>query len=347
MQAAQDRWRAELEAQPVAFMLDRLAPALRQAAAELAAFLGAEAGDLALVANATEGANAVLRAVDLGPGDVVLATSGAYPAVRNTLSHLCRERGATLHVVALPTPLAGPEAAVEPVVAALDRGARLAVLDHVVSASGTVLPIAALCRACRERGVAVLVDGAHAPGMLDLDVPAIGADWYVGNCHKWLCAPKGAGFLWARKDRRERLHPAVISNLYGAGFPTEFEWTGTRDYSAVLAVPAALAFWRELGPAAARDHMASLAAEAAATLSAAWDSEAAAPPAMCAAMAAVRAPVAGAADYAAARALRDRLLAEHRIEVAVNPIDDSLWVRVSAHVYNSPDQYLRLAEALR
>ncbi|HEX9648089.1 MAG TPA: aminotransferase, partial [Alphaproteobacteria bacterium] len=141
--------------------------------------------------------------------------------------------------------------------------------------------------------------------------------------------------------------PAVISNLYGAGFPTEFEWTGTRDYSAVLAVPAALAFWRELGPAAARDHMASLAAEAAATLSAAWDSEAAAPPAMCAAMAAVRAPVAGAADYAAARALRDRVLAEHRIEVAVNPIDDSLWVRVSAHVYNSPDQYLRLAEALR
>src|SRR5690606_27938063 len=132
----------------------------------------------------------------------------------------------------------GADAAIAAIEGALSGATRLLVVDHVASHSAIVLPLAAIAACARARGVAVLVDGAHGPGMLDLDIPALGVDWYVGNCHKWLMAPKGAGLLWAAPERQAGLHPAVISHGYGEGLAKEFGWTGTRDPSAWLAVPA-------------------------------------------------------------------------------------------------------------
>ncbi len=348
--AAQDEWRARMERQPVHFMNRVLPGALREAAGVLAAFLGVSGDDLVFVENATSGVNAVLRSVALGPGDEVVTTGHAYPAIRNVLGFVCRASGATLVEAPVPFPLSDDDQVVESVAAALSPRTRLAVLDHVTSETATVMPIAALAALCRSRGVPLLVDGAHAPGMLDLDIAAVGADWYVGNAHKWLFAPKGCGFLWAAPARQPGLHPTVVSHGLDQGFAAEFDWVGTRDPSAWLAVGDAIAFLNGLGPnglgpAAVRAHNRGLAAEATTLLSAAWDSEAGAPEVMRGAMATLRLPLSGTTPEAAAR-LHDRLIDEHAIEVPVSARDGSLWVRISAQVYNEIEDYARLAQAV-
>jgi isopenicillin-N epimerase len=188
-----------------------------------------------------------------------------------------------------------------------------------------------------------LVDGAHAPGILTLDVPAIGADWYVGNCHKWLMAPKGSGFLWASRSVQAVLHPLVISHGYGRGFSAEFDWIGTRDPTAWLAVPDAIELHQRLGGQKLRARNAALAREAATMLAKAWGTERGTADALSGSMAAVRLPVRGPASAERAAALRIRLFEEHRIEVAVTAFADALWARVSAQAYNEPADYERLA----
>jgi isopenicillin-N epimerase len=348
--AAQDTWRARMERQPVHFMQRVLPGALREAAGVLAGFLGVSGDDLVFVENATAGVNAVLRGAKLGPGDEVLTTDHAYPAIRNVLSFVCRESGAKLVEAPVPFPLSGDDQVVASVEAALSPRTRLAVFDHVTSETATVLPIAALAALCRSRSVPLLVDGAHAPGMLDLDIAAVGADWYVGNAHKWLFAPKGCGFLWAAPARQQGLHPTVVSHGLDQGFTAEFDWVGTRDPSAWLTVRDAIAFLDDLGPnglgaAAVRAHNNDLAAEAATLLTAAWDSDAGAPAARRGAMATVRLPLSGSTPEAAAR-LHDCLIDEHAIEVPVLALGGSLWVRVSAQVYNEMEDYARLAQAV-
>ena len=266
--AAQAAIQASMEAQPNRFMRAELPGALRGAAAGLAGFLGARGEDLVFVTNATEACNAVLRSALLTPGDEVLVLTHGYGAVRNTVRHVAARAGARMTEAVIPYPRPADEAVLAALNAALTPRTRLAVLDHVTSPSALVLPLAAMIARCHAAGVKVLVDGAHAPGMLPLDLPALGAEWYVGNCHKWLCAPKGAGFLWARPDAQAGLHPAVISHGLDTGFTAEFDWTGTRDFSAYLAVPAALEFWTRLGGTAQMARCRALVAEAAAGLAA-------------------------------------------------------------------------------
>ena len=341
--AAAEEWRRRMEAQPVRFMQRELPDALRAAAGELARFLGAAGDDLVFVDNATTGVNAVLRSLELTPADEVLFLSHVYGAVRNTIAHVCARTGAKPLEVAVPFPLAGAEEVLAPVAKAITARTRIAVLDHVTSSTALVLPIDRLIELCHARDVAVLVDGAHAPGMLALDLAALGADWYVGNCHKWLFAPKGCGLLWAAPCRRAGLHPTVISHGFGHGFTQEFDWTGTRDGSAWLAVTAALDFLRALGPAAVRAHNHALAIEAAKLINDAWWTPIGGPPAMLGSMAALRLAVAAPATREAAAAIHDRLWDEHRIEAPVMPFGQHLWVRISAQVYNSIDDYRRLA----
>jgi isopenicillin-N epimerase len=342
--AAQAAWRARMEAQPTLFFVRTLPAALREAAAVLAGFLGAEARDLGFVENATAGCNAVLQSIPLAPGDTILLLDHGYRAVRLAAQHVAARTGARIETLALPWPDPDPIVIEARLVAALAARPRLVVLDHITSPSALVLPVARLVARCREAGVPVLVDGAHAPGQLALDLPAIGADWYVGNCHKWLLAPKGAGFLWARRDRQAGLHPPVISHRYGEGFPAEFDLTGTRDSTPFLTVPDAIAAWRALGGAALMARNAALAAEAGALLAARFGTRVAASPAMMAAMASVRLPWRGEATAAAALALRDRLLLRHRTDAPVMAIGGALWLRVSAQAYNEIDDYADLAE---
>jgi isopenicillin-N epimerase len=217
----------------------------------------------------------------------------------------------------------------------------------VTSPTAVISPVSALTALCRAAGALVLIDGAHAPGMLSLDVPSIGADWYTGNCHKWLMAPKGSGFLWAAPERQADLAPLVISHGFGQGFTAAFDWIGTRDPSGWLSVPAAIDFHQRLGGPALRERNATLAREQATRLAQTWNTERGAPDALTGSMAAVRLPLREAATAERAQALRAKLFEDHRIEVPVTAFAGALWARVSAHAYNRPADYARLAACFR
>jgi isopenicillin-N epimerase len=344
--AAQDDWRRRMEAQPTRFMTKVLPGALRAAAEQLAGFIGGRAEDIAFVVNATEGCNAVLRSRHLGPGDGIVILSHAYGAVRNTVRYVCDMSGARLMEVALPFPLVADDEAVASLAGALTPRTRLAVLDHVTSQSALVLPIARMIAACHAAGVPVLVDGAHAPGHVALDVGALNADWYVGNCHKWLMAPKGCAFLHARPDRQDGLHPVSISHGYGQGFLAEFDWTGTSDPSAFLAVGAAIDFHHRLGGAALRARNAALAAEAATLVAGLLGTESPGGNRLGGAMSLVRVPTREAATQDAAQRLRERVL-DAGADVPIHAGGGALWLRLSAQAYNEPEDYRKLAGIVR
>ncbi len=343
---AQRAVRDEMEREPAQFMVHALPGRLRRSAARLAAFLGTTGAGVALTENATAGVNAVMRSIAWRRGDQVLLSDHAYPAVTNTAAWFARSQGIDVRSVRLPWPARGPGEVVDAFVAAATSSTRLAIVDHVTSPTALVLPVAEIVRALKRRGIAVLVDGAHAAGMVPLALDALGADWYAGTCHKWLCAPKGCAFLWAAPRARRGLHPAVISNFLGEPFPAEFDWTGTRDPSAWLALPAALEFHRRLGGAGLRRRNRALALEGASVLADALDIGQCAPAGMLGAMASLALPAAFGSGRERAEALNGWLYARHRIEVPVIPFRRRLLLRISAQAYNEREDYERLARAL-
>ena len=341
--AVQDEWRRRMEAQPSYFMRRILPGALRDAAAALGALIGAEGRDIAFLENATTGCNAVLRSLALAPGDEVLVLSHVYGAVRNTVRHVTAQAGAGMVEAALPFPHPSEAGVLDALAAALSPRTRLAVLDHITSSSALVLPLARMVAACHQAGVPVLVDGAHGPGQVALDMAAIGADWYAGNCHKWLMSPKGAAFLWAAPQRQAGLHPVTISHGYNLGFLEEFDWTGTRDPSAFLAVPEAIAFHHRLGGEALMARNKALAAAAATVVARRLNTEAGASGDFAGSMAVVRLPLAGEASTARAKQLREPML-DARCDVPIHANAGAFWLRLSAQAYNDMADYERLAE---
>lgn len=222
---AYQRWQRELERNPAEFLGRRFHDLTGEARAALAAFVGARADDLVFVPNATAGLNAVIRSLALEPGDEVVTTRHEYGAVTRTWQFA----GATLvH--------AEPDGVAE----AIGPRTKAVSVSHITSPTALVLPVEEICAAAREAGVLAIVDGAHAPGHVPLDLEAIGADVYAGNCHKWLSAPKGAAFLWARPEHQGWIDPLVVSWGYDEGFARRHGWQGTRDPAAALAVPAAI-----------------------------------------------------------------------------------------------------------
>jgi isopenicillin-N epimerase len=356
----QQRLRERLERQPVRFLARELEGLLDETRAELAAFLDVDAAELVFVANATTGVNTVLRSLDLAPGDELVVTDHAYLACRNALDFVASAAGARVVVARIPFPIAAAAQATEAVARAVTDRTRLALIDHVTSPTGLVLPLDEIVRVLTGRGVEVLVDGAHAPGMVDLDVDALGADYYTGNCHKWLCAPKGAAFLWVRREHHERVRPLVIS--HGASFRRpgrsrlhqEFDWTGTDDPTAVLSVPAALRFMGELWPGGwseLRARNRELALLARRLLCDALGIPAPSPDAMIGSLAAV--PLPPGSDEPPRSPLytdplQDTLMERWRIEVPIIPwpAPPQRLLRVAAQAYNGLDQYRTLARAL-
>jgi isopenicillin-N epimerase len=339
----QESWRRRIERNPTRFFVWELPALQREAAASLASFLGAEGEDLVFVDNATAGCNAVLRSLDFAPGDEILITSLAYGAILKAARYVAGRSGATLVEVEIPLPVADDAAILAAVASRLGPRTRLAIFDHVASHSALVLPVAALVRLARAAGARVLVDGAHAPGQVPFTLPAIAADWYVGNCHKWLLAPRGCGFLWCEKPLQALIHPLAISHGYGAGYLAEFDWTGTRDPTPFLALPAALACHRRLGGEALMARNTALAREAALLLATRWRTGLGGPESSFAAMATVRLPLDGDMSQARAVALGRWLSDAHRIEAAVNAQSGALWLRIAAQAYNELAEYERLA----
>ncbi len=341
--AAQQGWRDRLEAQPTRFMTMELPSALRSAASQLAGFLGADAEGLGFIENATAGCNAVLRSLRFTPDEEVVVLSHGYAAVQKAAGHIAGGAGARLIEVPIPFPRPDTAGLIAALEAALTPRTRLAILDHITSPSALVLPIAPLIALCRARGVPVLVDGAHAPGQVPLNLTALGADWYAGNCHKWLLAPKGCAFLWTAPARRAQTHAHVISHGLGQGIVTELDWTGTRDPSAFLAIGAAIEAHAALGGTALMDRNRAMARAAGALLATRLGTEVAARPEMAGSMAAIRLP--GPGTDIAAMACRKRLLAA-RIDTPVHALAGGLWLRVSAAAYNQPAEYEALAQRL-
>lgn len=339
--AEQARWRERIERNPTGFMVEEYPGAIRAAAASLAAFVGADADGVVFTGNATEACNAVLRSLDFAPGDEILIIDVAYGAIAKAARYAASRRGATVTVATIPLPLATAEDAVAAVAARLSAKTRLVLVDHIVSLTGCRLPVERIAARAHGAGARVLVDGAHAPGQIALDMAACGADWYAGNCHKWLFAPRACGFLWAAPHARD-IHPPAISHGYGGGMVKEFDWTGTRDPSAFLSVPAAIAFHRRLGGPSLMARNAALALEAASTMAARWGTPLAAPRDLFAAMAAVALPP----QFKDAATLRNALAKEHKIETVVQSHGDHLWLRVAAQAYNEISDYERLAAAI-
>jgi isopenicillin-N epimerase len=357
---AQQRWRDRIERQPVQFFARELEPLLDEARSRLAEFLGTSTDDLAWVNNATAGVNAVLRSLKCSEGDELLTTDHEYNACRNALDFVAARAGARVVTVKIPFPVESAGDVVDRVLAAVTPRTRLALLDHVTSQTGLVLPVARLVRELDAKGVDTLVDGAHGPGMVDLNIDDIGAAYYTGNCHKWLCAPKGAGFLHVRSDRRERIRPVVIS--HGANSPRtersrfhlEFDWVGTDDPTAMLCVPEAIRFMGTLLPGGwdelrARNRAMVLSGRAA--ICRALNIASPCPDEMIGSLAAMPLPP-GSTDPPAsalyADPLQQVLLERWGIEVPVIPwpAPPERLIRISAQLYNRPEQYELLAEAL-
>jgi len=351
VQEAQQALRARMERQPCQFLTRDIEQLLDTARTELAVFLGAHPNDLAWMRNATMGVNTVLRSLHLQPGDELLTTDHAYNACRNALDFVAQRHGATVVVVQLPFPIDEYSQIHSNILAAVTHRTRLLLVDHVTSPTGLVLDVAQLVPAVQALGVDVLVDGAHAPGMLPLDLDRLGAAYYTGNCHKWICAPKGSAFLHVRRDRQSDIRPLCIS--HGANdprtdrsrFQLEFGWTGTDDPTPWLCVPTALRCLAGLQPGGWPARMAAnrnLALAARDLLCEALGIQAPCPDSMLGSLCAVPLPPGDAV------ALQDALLFAEGIEVPVMPwpaIPHRL-LRISAQAYNHLQQYQALAEAL-
>jgi isopenicillin-N epimerase len=302
----------------------------------------------------------VLRSLEIRPGDELLTTNHEYNACRNALEFVARRAGAEVIVVAIPFPIDSPEQIVDEIVHRISPRTRLALLDHVTSQTGLVLPVERVVRALAERGIDTFIDGAHAPGMLPLDLKTVGATYYGGNCHKWLCAPKGAGFLYVRRDKQPEVRPVVIS--HGANsqrtdrslYLTEFDWVGTDDPTAILSVPEAIRFMGSLLPGgwdALRKHNRELALQGRRVVCDGLGIPDPCPDSMIGSLASVPLPAGEQEPQTSplyADPLQRELLERWKIEVPVIPWPkppDRL-LRISAQIYNRPDQYKKLAEAL-
>lgn len=355
----------ELEANPIAFLDTTIEARLDAARARVAAFLGADPDGLVFLPNATTGVSTVLRSLELRPGDQLLTTNHEYNATLNALAETARTKGAEVVRVDLPFEIESEEEVIGALVAAVTPRTRLALVSHVTSPTATILPIAAIVRELASRGVDTLVDGAHAPGQVPVDVNALGAAYWTANGHKWLCGPKGSAVLHVRADRRDAVRPLVVSHGFNDPRPgrsrlwKEFDWTGTLDPSPYLALPEAIRVVGGMEPEGWPAIMAAnheLVIEGRARIAAALGVELRIPERLHGSMAIVPLPL-PLRDGAIA-ALKADLMDVDRIEVpiAAFPVPAgrldpagppaAAAVRISAQRYNEPADYELLAAAL-
>ncbi len=343
------RWQLELERQPVEFLGRRFDDLMREARQALSALVGADPDDVVYVPNATTGLNIVSRSLQLQPGDVVLGTDHEYGALDRTWKFLCAKRGANYIRQPVPLPVRSAEEVVEAIWSGVTPRTRVLFVSHITSPTAITFPVAELVRRGREAGLITIVDGAHAPGQIELDLDAMGCDFYSGNMHKWALSAKGSAFLYARRELQHLVEPLVVSWGWESDKPgpsrfvDEQEWQGTRDIAPFLSVPAAIRFlqehdWPRVRSEChelvryARDQVAALTGLAAITPDdPAWFSQ----------MSALPLPL---CDL---EALKRRLYGEFGVEIPVIDWNGRHFVRISIQAYNTRDDVDRLVEALR
>ena len=370
--AAQDAIRARMEAEPVRFFVEELQGLMDETRDAAAGFVGCDWDDLAFLPNATTGVAVALENIGLKPGDEILANDHEYPACLNNARRIAELAGAKLIVPKLPWPLPldrGEQAVIDAILAGASPRTRVALISHVTSPSGLVMPVEKLIAALKARGILTLIDGAHAPGMVEgLSIRKLDPDFYTANCHKWVCSPKGSALLYVRKALQKNFRPLVLSNnaeLPKTGrsqFLTEFDYIGTSDYSAILAIPAAIRCMSAMLPdggsfAAVMRHNRDLTLRARRLITDAIGSTPVAPESMIGAIASIFLPPRGDGAPASTRpptsrygdSLQERLIDEWRIQVPVwgVPGTPQRVLRISAQLYNSFEQYEYLLNALQ
>ena len=365
-------WAEHAEAQPLRFIDRDLFPLMVHSIRCAARLVGAPPASIALCPHATYALHSVITSLVLTADDTLFCLDIGYGSVKKMLALAAERAGARVVVGVVPFPLTTPGALVAAVEAQMPPGCALAVFDHVASNSGLLLPAGALAGAAKRRGArAVLVDGAHGLGALELDLPALalqGVDYYVSNFHKWMCSAKGLALLYVAPGAPALPRPAVLSHGWGAGFASEWVWDGCRDYGAAVALPSLLGWWGWVGLPRARAYCRALLRDAVALLRGRWGTEAHAPPDFYSHMACVQLPLralppgalrraggsgAAAATPAHSKLLQDALHHAFRIEVPVKTLpgpcgagDSRCYVRISAMVYNSLEEYVALADAV-
>lgn len=357
---AQSVFRAQLEREPVRFFVRECDKLLEEAYVALAEFIGANPDDLVFLSNATAGVNTVLRSLTFEPGDELVITAHGYNACNNAARFVAEKSGATVVVAEIPFPIQSEDEAVEAILEKLTAKTRLVLIDHVTSPTALVLPVERIVGELKNRGIDTLIDGAHAPGMLPLDLNKLGAAYYTGNCHKWMCTPKGVAFLHVRRDKQSLIRPLSIS--HGANstrtdrsrFRLEFDWTGTVDPTPWLSLPAAMKFMSSLFPGGmteVAEHNRLMVLAARQWLSETLSTGLPAPESMIGSLAAVVLPDAlGSTPEPPLYLdpLQETLFTRHHIEVPI--IAFPRWpqrlVRVSAQIYNAPEDYQRLGRAI-
>lgn len=356
----QQELRREMEAQPLRFLYHSLEERIDAAKPRLASLVGCEPEDLAFVANATTGVNTVLRSLSFSEGDELLVTDHEYNASRNALEYVAELHGAKIVVAPIPFPIESRQQVINAVLDKATDQTRLCLIDHVTSPTGVIMPVEEIVQALNERGIDTLVDGAHAPGMLPLDLSSLRAAYYTGNCHKWLCTPKGSALLYVRRDLQAQIRPLSISHGANSArtdrsrFRLEFDFTGTNDFTAWLCVPDAIDFLGSLLPggiAELRAHNHDLALKGRQTLCEALGTEPAAPADMIGSLASVILPHSSqpVLQPTGLDPTQDHLWQQHRIEVPIMrwPHPELRLLRISPQIYNSLEQYEYLAEVVQ
>lgn len=345
----QARLREEMERAPDVFFRRNASPRnpdndLRRTAERVGRFVGTTGERIAFVSNATEAVNTVLRSMSFAAGDEILVLDCVYNAVRLAVEDLCRRTGAKLVKVALPIPLTANDV-VGRIAEAAGPRTKLAIIDHISSPTATVFPVAEITRALKAKGARVMIDGAHAAGQLALDLPAIGADWYTANAHKWLYAPKGSALFYANADAAAGIAPLSISHWHDMGFPRAFDYVGTRDVTPFLSVAAALDFIERFGAANVRTYLEALSREGDAIVRE-LGAAPVAPDGMFAAMRAYILPQRRPAEGDDALALMNTMWDEHRIWIASSAYQGKLLLRLSAQIYAERADYAHAIEVL-
>ncbi|MCU0796389.1 MAG: aminotransferase class V-fold PLP-dependent enzyme [Akkermansiaceae bacterium] len=354
IQQIQSELRARLESDPVGFLWRTLPERIDLVRQELSGFLRCDPGGLVLVPNATHAFNAVLGSIDWRPGEAILMTDHGYNACRAAAERAAERYHLEIHVAPLPWPVPDGADLVSPLLDACRSNTRLAVIDHVTSATAIRLPVEKLVPALRERGIETFIDGAHAPGMIDCDPDDLGATWYAGNLHKWICAPKGAAFLQTSAAWRERTFPCSISHGWNtpmAGrsrYQAMFDWTGTTDPTAWLCVPDTLRFMESLVPAGwagIRDSNRRFLLEARQYLMDVLEVPSPCSEDLLGSMSTLPFPRGLEASQAAD--LRRQLRDDHAIEIQTLEREGKAWFRISRQLYNGMADYEALAAAIR
>lgn len=343
------RWQLELERQPVEFLGRRVTTLLAEARAKLAEYVGAATDEVVYFPNPTTAINMVARSLNLKPGDEILTTEHEYGAMDRTWRFVCNKTGARYVHHPIRLPVTSHEEFVEAFWAGTTERTRAIFISHITSPTALIFPVQEICRRAREAGLLSVVDGAHAPGQIPLNLAELGADLYTGACHKWLCGPKGSAFLYARREVQAWLEPLVVSwgweseTPSGSQFVDHHEWQGTRDVAAFLATPAAIQFQAEHDWGAVRAECHGLASETRRRIddltglapicpdSRDWFSQ----------MAAIRLPPVD------VNALKERLYNDYRVEVPLFKWNDQPFMRVSFQGYNSRTDADALVDALK